>query len=60
MSLFLYTTSLMSADNNLKVYAKLTSMSSTRRTEIFIEMLTLGLGSLVHFGKSHMFSASLL
>ena len=33
-------------------------MSSTRRTEIFIEMLTLGLGLFVHFGKSHMFSAS--
>ena len=35
-------------------------MSSTRRTEIFIEILTLGLGLLVHFGKSHMFSASFL
>ena len=33
-------------------------MSSTRRTEIFIVILTLGLGTLVHFGKSHMFSAS--
>ena len=28
------------------------------RTEIFIEILTLGLGLFVHFGKSHMFSAS--
>ena len=33
-------------------------MSSTMRTEIFIEILTLGLGLFVHFGKSHMFSAS--
>ena len=33
-------------------------MSSTMRTEIFIEILTLGLGLYVHFGKSHMFSAS--
>ena len=33
-------------------------MSSTMRTEIFIVILTLGLGTLVHFGKSHMFSAS--
>ena len=33
-------------------------MSSTRRTEIFIVILTLGLGTLVHLGKSHMFSAS--
>ena len=35
-------------------------MSSTRRTEIFIAILTLGLGTLVHFGKCHMFSASLV
>ena len=35
-------------------------MSSTMRTEIFIAILTLGLGLLVHFGKSHMFSASFL
>ena len=33
-------------------------MSSTMRKEIFIVILTLGLGLLVHFGKSHMFSAS--
>ena len=33
-------------------------MSSTTRTEIFIAILTLGLGLLVHFGKYHMFSAS--
>ena len=33
-------------------------MSSTMRTETFIVILTLGLGLLVHFGKSHMFSAS--
>ena len=33
-------------------------MSSTMRTEIFIEILTVGLGLFVHFGKSHMFSAS--
>ena len=33
-------------------------MSSTLRTETFIVILTLGLGLLVHFGKSHMFSAS--
>ena len=33
-------------------------MSSTMRTEIFIEILTLGLGLFVHLGKSHMFSAS--
>ena len=33
-------------------------MSSTRRTEIFIVILTIGLGTLVHFGKSRMFSAS--
>ena len=32
-------------------------MSSTRRTEIFIVILTIGLGTLVHFGKSRMFSA---
>ena len=28
------------------------------RKEIFIVILTLGLGLFVHFGKSHMFSAS--
>ena len=33
-------------------------MSSTRRMEIFIVILTIGLGTLVHFGKSRMFSAS--
>ena len=33
-------------------------MSSTMRKEIFTVILTLGLGTLVHFGKSHMFSAS--
>ena len=32
-------------------------MSSTMRTEIFFVILTLGLGTLVHFGKSQMFSA---
>ena len=33
-------------------------MPSTMRTEIFFVILTLGLGTLVHFGKPHMFSAS--
>ena len=33
-------------------------MSSTMSKEIFTVILTLGLGLLVHFGKSHMFSAS--